>query len=151
MNDACLPGVSVVKKKILLQCRRCGFDPWVRKIPWRRAWQPTPVFLPGKSHGQRSLEGYSPWGPKELDRTEQLNSKTCMMQSSNNQSRCGSVLTSGFPDVHVCTSLCPEFPGLEGHIVAFPPLRSRSLGFQEDSGQTFPSRGVEFQSCSFSF
>ena len=41
---------------------RCGFDPWVGKIPWRRAWQPTPVFLPGESHGQRSLVGYSPWG-----------------------------------------------------------------------------------------
>ena len=40
---------------------RCGFDPWVRKIPWKRAWQPTPVFLPGKPHGQRSLAGYSPW------------------------------------------------------------------------------------------
>ena len=43
-------------------CRRHRFDPWVRKIPWRRKWQPTPVFLPGKSHGQRSLVGYSPWG-----------------------------------------------------------------------------------------
>ena len=42
-------------------CRRCGFDPWVGKIPWRRKWQPTPVFLPGKSHEQRSLAGYSPW------------------------------------------------------------------------------------------
>ena len=42
-------------------------DPWVRKIFWRRAWQPTPVFLPGKSHGQRSLTGYSPWGHKESD------------------------------------------------------------------------------------
>ena len=39
-------------------------------MPWRRKWQPTPVFLPGKSHGQRSLEGYSPWGHKESDRTE---------------------------------------------------------------------------------
>ena len=39
---------------------RCGFDPWVRKIPWRRAWQPTPVFLPGKSHGWGSLAGYHP-------------------------------------------------------------------------------------------
>ena len=38
------------------------FDPWVRKIPWRRAWQPTPVFTPGEFHGQRSLVGYSPWG-----------------------------------------------------------------------------------------
>ena len=40
--------------------------------PWRRAWQPTPVFLPGESHGQRSLTGYSPWGQKELDMTERL-------------------------------------------------------------------------------
>ena len=48
------------------------FDPWVRKIPWRRAWQPTPVFLPGKPHGQRNLAGYSPWGRKEMDTTEQL-------------------------------------------------------------------------------
>ena len=47
-----------------------GFDPWVRKIPWRRRWQPTPVFLPGKSHGQRSLVGYSPWGCKESNTTE---------------------------------------------------------------------------------
>ena len=46
-----------------LQCRGwCGFDPWVRKIPWRRAWQSTVVLLPGKSHGQRSLVAYSPWG-----------------------------------------------------------------------------------------
>ena len=44
---------------------------WVRKIPWRREWQPTPVFLPGKSQGPRSLAGYSSWGPKELDATEQ--------------------------------------------------------------------------------
>ena len=46
------------------------FDPCVGKIPWRKAWQPTPVFLPGESHGQRSLAGYSPWGHKELDMTE---------------------------------------------------------------------------------
>ena len=46
------------------------FDPWVRKISWRRAWQPTPIFLPGESHGQRSLGDYSPWGGKESDTTE---------------------------------------------------------------------------------
>ena len=40
--------------------KRCKFDPWVRKIPWKRAWQPTPLFLPGECHGQRSLEGYNP-------------------------------------------------------------------------------------------
>ena len=47
-------------------------DSWVRKIPWRREWKCTPVFLPGESDGQRSLAGYSPWGRKESDRTEQL-------------------------------------------------------------------------------
>ena len=51
------------------KCRRCRFNPWVRKIPWRRRWQPTVVFLPGKSHGQRSRAGYSPWGCKKLDTT----------------------------------------------------------------------------------
>ena len=59
-------------KSVCLQCGRPGFDPWVRKIPWRRKSQPTPVFLPGKSHGRRSLVGYSPWGCKELDTTERL-------------------------------------------------------------------------------
>ena len=64
-------------KESACQCRRRGFDPWVWKIPWRRKWQPTPVFLPGESHGQRSLAGYSPWGRKESDTTERLqNNKT---------------------------------------------------------------------------
>ena len=57
-------------KEFACQCRRYRLDPWVRKIPWRRKWQPTPVFLPGESHGQRNLVGYSPWGCKELDMTE---------------------------------------------------------------------------------
>ena len=49
--------------------RRCGFYHGVRKIPWRRKWQPTPVFLPGKSHRQRILAGYGPWHDKESDTT----------------------------------------------------------------------------------
>ena len=48
------------------------FDPWVRKIPWRREWLPILVFFPGESHGQGRLAGYSPWGCKALDMTEQL-------------------------------------------------------------------------------
>ena len=54
-------------------CRRRRFDLWVRKIPWRRKWQPTPVFLPGKSHGQKRLVGYSPWSHKRVghDTTKQ--------------------------------------------------------------------------------
>ena len=68
-------GGSVI---VYLQCRRHrrhGFNPWVGKIPWRRAWQPTPVFLLGESPGQRSLAGYSPWGHKELDTTERLSTQ----------------------------------------------------------------------------
>ena len=59
-------------KESTCQCRRLGFNPWVGKIPWRRKWQPTPVFLPGEFHGQRSLAGYSPCDHKELDTIEQL-------------------------------------------------------------------------------
>ena len=59
-------------KESTCQYRRPKFDPWVGKIPRRRTWQPTPVFLPGKPHGQRSLAGYSPGGSKESDSTEQL-------------------------------------------------------------------------------
>ena len=50
--------------------RRHQFDAWVRKIPWRRAWQPTPVFLPGESHGQKSLAAYGPQTHRESDTTE---------------------------------------------------------------------------------
>ena len=60
-------------KESTCQCRRYEFDPWVRKIPWRRRWQPTPVFLPGESHGQRSLVGYSLWDHKESDVSYRLN------------------------------------------------------------------------------
>ena len=54
------------------QCRSLWLNPWGGNMPRRRKWQPTPVFLPEKSHGQRSLVGYSPWGRKELDTTERL-------------------------------------------------------------------------------
>ena len=59
-------------KESTCQCRSPRFNPWVRKIPWRRKWQPAPVMLPGKIHGQRSLVGYSSWGHKESDMTEWL-------------------------------------------------------------------------------
>ena len=64
-------------KESTCQCmrhRRRRFDAWVGSIPWRRKWQPTPVFLPGKFHGQRNLAGYSPWGCKDSDTIEH----TCM-------------------------------------------------------------------------
>ena len=67
-------GASLVAQmeRLCLQCRKPEFNPWMRNISWRRKWQPTPVFLSGESHGQRSLVGYSLWGHKESDRTECL-------------------------------------------------------------------------------
>ena len=58
--------------RICLLCRRHRFDPWVGKIPQRREWQPTPVFLAGESHGQRSLTGDGPWDHKDSDTTQRL-------------------------------------------------------------------------------
>ena len=71
-------------KESACQCRRHEFDLWVRKIPWRRTWQPTPVFLPGKSHGQRSLESRSLWGCKRVRHG---------LATNNNNHDC----SSGFP------------------------------------------------------
>ena len=88
-------------KEPACQCRRHkrhGFDPWIRKIRWRKAWQATPVFLLGKSHGQRSLVGYSPWGPKK--------SQTGLKRLSMHSCKHGHVLQfdcdHGFPRVCIC-------------------------------------------------
>ena len=61
---------QVKNPSVMQEMRETEFNLWVRKIPWRRKWQPTPVFLSGESHGQRSLAGYSPQGYKELTMTE---------------------------------------------------------------------------------
>ena len=71
-------------KEAACQCRRRkrgGFDPWVWKISWRRKWQPTPGFLPGKSHRQQSLAGYSPWSRKELGTTEHAGTGASICQN----------------------------------------------------------------------
>ena len=100
-----------LKKKSRLQCRRPGFDPWVGKIPWRRAWQPTPVFLPEESPGQRNLVGYSPWGHKESDTTERPTTQHrvclgCVIFSAKIgtiQENCDNWLS--YDSVQSCTSL----------------------------------------------
>ena len=69
-------------KASCLQCGRPGFDPWVGNILWRRKWQPTPVLLPGKSHGQRSMVGYSPLGRNESDTTERLHFQSEIFQAN---------------------------------------------------------------------
>ena len=99
------------KESAFLQCRRSGFDPWVGKIPWRGTWQPTPVFLPEQSHGQRSLAGYSPWGHKESHKTERLtptpththtHTHTMAMYVRNSGADCV-VLAQGFYDFAIST------------------------------------------------
>ena len=87
-------------KESACQCRRCQFDLWVRKIPWRKKWQPPPVFLPGKPHGQRSLAGYSPWGCKRV--RHDLAAKQQQKSSLSSRKELGIVQTN-----HKCSSsLC---------------------------------------------
>ena len=77
-------------KELPGQCRRHGFDSWVREIPWRRRWQPTPVLLPEKSHGLRSLVGCSPWSRWESDTTKRLHfhfSLSCIEKEMATHSR----------------------------------------------------------------
>ena len=72
-------GSAVVRNLLAMQEHgRCKYSPWVGKIPWRSKWQPTTVFLPGQSHGERSLVVYSSWGCKESDMAERLSTHTCM-------------------------------------------------------------------------
>ena len=72
--------VAQMVKNLPVMPERPGFNPWAEKIPWRRVWQPTAVFLPGEFHGQRSLEGYSPWVRKELDTIDQLNTVQAVIE-----------------------------------------------------------------------
>ena len=72
-----LPSIPPLPMLWFRRCKRHGFSPWVRKIPWRREWQPTPVFLPGKSQGQKSLMGHSPRCLKQSDTTECTHACAC--------------------------------------------------------------------------
>ena len=74
-------------KEPTCQCRRHKrpeFDLWIGRIPWRRKWKPTPVFLPEESHGQKSLAGYGPGGRKELDTTEVTDRRTVSLKAGGN-------------------------------------------------------------------
>jgi len=66
-------------KESTCQRRRCSFNPWVRKIPWWRKWKLSPVFSPGKSHAQRNLVNYSPWGPKRIGHDLMTKQQQCFM------------------------------------------------------------------------
>ena len=122
-------------KKVCLRCRRRrrhGFDPWVGKIPWRRAWQPTPVSLPGESHGQRSQAGYSPWGCKESDTTEAAKHAhagvTCI--SSPLAPKPVDRRTRGWPSVTgVTAALAADTVGGDGLVDLFAPCSKAKFRF----------------------
>ena len=84
-------GYQVAQRyRVYLKYRRgrgCKFDPWVEEIPWGRKWQPTPVCMPGKSHGQRSLMGYSLWDHNESDPAEHMHTCTHTHTSSDSDAR----------------------------------------------------------------
>ena len=98
----CFPGSSD-GKSVCLQCGRPVFNPWVRKVPWRRKWQSTPVLLPGKSLGPKSLVGYSPWEHKESDTTEKLHftSPASNVMLKILQARLQQYVNCELPDVQV--------------------------------------------------
>ena len=119
-------------KNLLAMPERPQFDPWVREIPWRRERQPAPVFLPGESHGQRSLVGYSLWGRKELYKTECLS-----LTHTHTHTR-----------THAHTQSCPIYP------IFWLPLRSDRvvLSFQverdltpSDSHVSLPDRSGDLE------
>ena len=89
------------------------FDPWVGKVPWRRQWKPTPTFLPGESHGQRSLVGYSPWGRKESDTTERTARKSLLEYIGFSSSVQFSSVAQSCPTL--CDPMNRSTPGLPVH------------------------------------
>ena len=113
-----------------MQYRRPEFNPWVRKLPWRREWQPTSVFVPGEFHGQRTLAGYSPRGCKESDLTEQRAHERSIVSKM-----CALNLTS-FP------SSCVWFTITVSFLHAF--ITADHYGIRQSSG-------VSFTMCSQSF
>ena len=122
------PGGSVVKKKYACQCRKAGLNSWVGKIPWRRAWQPTAVFLPEKFPGQKNLAGYNPWGRKESDTTEWLNdSKACCQGFTNTTYRyCYCCCCVNFRTLSHDPSP-PPHPGPSPRLGSHSPPRGRPL------------------------
>ena len=111
------------------QCRRCGFDPWIRKISWRRKWQLTPVFLPGESHGQRSQGDYSPGDCKESNRSKWLEQQYSRMRN---------VLELAYTSSQG-GSLCISF---QSHVQRH---HASSLKSASHGGETYPRKSAVLQ------
>ena len=127
--------------------KRCGFNPWVGKISWRRKWQPSPVLLPGKSHGRRNLVGYSSWGRKESDMTERLTSLSFFLSFFLENCWCHYSFSS-LLFLAVLDLLC----FLDAPLIATSRGHSPCLCLAHYCGglSCFVSKGLSSQSCGFS-
>ena len=127
------PGGAVEKNQPAKagNCKRCKFDPWVGEMPWRRKWQPPPVFFPGKSLGQRSLAGCSPRGRRvrEVDTTEHRHIYTWEKRESQLQLNCCvKNFVIGFPEMPpLVADLVEGGPGLHRRVEKVAPVSSRNL------------------------
>ena len=113
---------GVSGKEPTCQCRRQKrhrFNPWVWKIPWRRKWQPMTVFLPGKSHGQRSLAGFSPWGCKRVrhDLETKKQQESTMVGRRRERLLTGCHLRGWWDDVAVGNEVINHFYSRDGFVV----------------------------------
>ena len=126
----CLSG-----KESSSQCRRPGFVPWVWKIPWRRAWQPTSIFLPGESHGQRSLAGYNPWGHKESDTAERLS--TNLPRHTHTHACCCCLAAQLFPTLCDPMDCSPSGSSVHGD----SPGENTEVGFHALLQGIVPTQG----------
>ena len=111
------------------QCGRPGFNSWVGKIPWRRKWQPTPVFLSGKFHGLGNLVGYSPWGCKKSDTTEWLHFHFHFLETEGFPPSCAKTSISHAPQVGACHGkVVSKLTALERKIPVRPGRPAGSKG-----------------------
>ena len=124
------------------QCRRHGFNPWVRKILWRRKWQPTPVFLAGKSHGQKSLVGYSSWGRKRAGHS--------LVAKHHHPSLCGhlgSLIGFLFPLFHHHPQVMSDHPGLPSARILWGQCSQNSSSHLMFPLSSFPSTDAHSAPC----
>ena len=124
---------QTVKNLPAIHKTQVRFDPWIRKIPWRKEWQPPPGFLPGKFHGQRNLEGYSPWDRKESDTTEWLTLPLKMASALRELPFCSPTLEVNIisPKVYLVFYFSGKVPLLLALLESLlsPPPRGASLSW----------------------
>ena len=130
------PGGSEVKASAC-NAGDLGLIPGWGRPPWRRKWQPTPVFLPGESHGPRSLAGYSPRGRKESDTTERLHSLTKRWSNTQND------LVWAFTSVLILSSVNTVSPGLCTYCFILCPVFC-DIRLVNDQSLTFAAKPTPF-------